>query len=363
MDGNLKAFSSTGNTGQPLVGEIYPSHDDDSENPGIDPVTVLLQPSPLQSQASGSAPHQIHHHHHHHPGSTSINRNDADFQYQYDTSTNPYTSLSVMQMPLPPWNIPSQPQVQIPPQFVGYGQRLLANQNQNSNYHPSPSSTQAPTFSVSPLPPLPLGYGSLALGVSYPSDAVCDPFNLMLPCFWTSQDTGCEDEFPGPRDPIAATAHPEDDSTFVIIGDRATGEERRGRGRSWREAAKPVLGKVCDGFGLRLPIWTQASETEYQDAVIGDLLDEQFFPPKFVMGQGTDDELHFLENRLCLMSSWTLFGNSSSSYLEDPGSLACAAAAAVRCAIEKAKSKKVPTNAEEMGGLQTCIKVRLAQYK
>jgi hypothetical protein len=281
----MQAFSSTGNAGQPLVGEIYPSHDDDSENPGIDPVTVLLQPSPSQSQASGSAPHQIHHHHH--PGNTSIYRNDADLQHQYDPSTNPYTSLSVMQMPSPPWNIPSQPQVRFPPQFVGYGQRLLANQNQNFNYRPSesPSSIQAPTFSASPLPPLPLSYNSLGLGVSYPSDALSDPFNLDAPVFLDQPDIlgdqelrddiaeveptpivpshthivsvipryplpnlnaflpqftepvlskdgdvllppGCEDECPGPRDPIAATAHPEDDSTFRFYRGPS---DRRGR--------------------------------------------------------------------------------------------------------------------------------------
>ncbi|KAG1762063.1 hypothetical protein EDD22DRAFT_847297 [Suillus occidentalis] len=453
--------------------------------------------------------------------------NDADFQYQYDTSTNPYTSLSVMQMPSPPWNIPSQPQVQIPPQFVGYGQRLLANQNQNSNYqslalqHPGP-------------------YFHLALGVSYPSDAVCDPFNLDAPVFLDQPDTGNQElrddiaeveptpivpshivsvipRYPLPNlnvflpefaEPVLSKdwgcvvtcqvvrtssraletpsrlRHTQKmTQLFVFIGDRATGEERRGRGsvvsgaasqfnlefdhsnddhqrivrnamkevtkhalnlaalteegdrvaiadQKLEEAAKHILGKeqgiewashnagmlymtlsepcknimhmckkhacnlVCDGFGLRLPIWTQASETEYQDAVIGDLLDEQFFPPKFVMGQGTDDELHFLENEVVLnVILDTVRELKLVRYLEDPGSLACAAAAAVRCAIEKAKSKVLTTNDVEFSGAtfknlytrlmthievkirkcpqmrkrwedyKTCIKVRLAQYK
>jgi hypothetical protein len=63
---------------------------------------------------------------------------------------------------------------------------------------------------------------------------------------------------------------------------------------------KHACNLVRDGYGLGLPIWTQASESDHQDAVLEDLLDDQVFPPKFLMGQGTDDELHFLENKVVL---------------------------------------------------------------
>ncbi|KAG2107619.1 uncharacterized protein F5147DRAFT_774066 [Suillus discolor] len=57
---------------------------------------------------------------------------------------------------------------------------------------------------------------------------------------------------------------------------------------------------VLDGFDLRLSIWSEASENTHQEAILAELLDNQVFPPRFLMALGADNEWHFLENKVVL---------------------------------------------------------------
>lgn len=204
----------------PLVGEIpldRDDHDDNSKNTGINPL-LLSQPRTLHSRRHGGQPHAsgstTHQSRHIPPANILIPRDDASyFQDQYDATTNPYLGMQVMPMP-PPWQIPSHPQVQIPPQLLGHGQlplpvnrdqfqrdfgynssSVLAVQMPGHSYAMPPLS-ESPNYSSSsvgvqmhshghampPLSPLPPSHGGFAFDVSYPpSDVIRDNTTNMGP--------------------------------------------------------------------------------------------------------------------------------------------------------------------------------------
>ncbi|KAG1748214.1 hypothetical protein EDB19DRAFT_1825912 [Suillus lakei] len=449
------AFTSTG---QPPAGEIYPTHGDDLlEDAGIDP--MLFQPSLLQHRhsrqhagqphASGSAPQPSHLLP---PTNISINHdyNNADSQHwYYDPLTNPYTGMPVMLMPSL-WHIPSQPQVQIPPQLVGYGQ-LPANHQFYGNFSSWPVGIQTLSDDVPPLPPFPLSHDELALNIPYPSsNPMHDLFNLEAPVYICPPDMndpvpqtrddimnieltpvtpshivsvsprypppylnafisefthpvlskgrdvllpqGVEDEVR--QEPIMGTAKPKEDSIFSFMGGRMTDKEGRGRvhslivksakkeitrhalnlkqaatkhmhawGTEWvsynlgilymtlsepcknimQSCRKHTCNLVLDGFGLRLSIWSENSEPEHQQTIIAHLLDDQIFPPNFVMGLGTDDQWYFLENQVVLnVILDTVWELKLVQYLEDLDSLSCVAAVTVHCALEKVRDRTSP---------------------
>ncbi|KAG1887865.1 hypothetical protein F4604DRAFT_1675009 [Suillus subluteus] len=97
---------------------------------------------------------------------------------------------------------------------------------------------------------------------------------------------------------------------------------------------------VLDGFSLHLSIWSGASEFAHQETLIAGLLDNQIFPPKFVMRLGTNDEVYFLENEVVLnIMLNTIRELDLCKYVEELDSLACIAAVAVCCALEKVKRR------------------------
>ncbi|KAG1844889.1 hypothetical protein C8R48DRAFT_678314 [Suillus tomentosus] len=148
---------------------------------------------------------------------------------------------------------------------------------------------------------------------------------------------------------------------------------------------------VLDGFDLRLSIWSEASESTHQEAILEDLLDDQIFPPKFLMELGTDNEWHFRENKVVLnVILDSVRELKLSRYLEEVNSIACAAAVTVCCALERVKYKisadveftgaafkelynklmhyievtikNSPKLRERWEHFKECIKARLAQY-
>ncbi|KAG2085490.1 hypothetical protein BD769DRAFT_1681676 [Suillus cothurnatus] len=95
---------------------------------------------------------------------------------------------------------------------------------------------------------------------------------------------------------------------------------------------------VLDGFDLRLSIWSTDSELEHQETMIADLIDDSIFPPKFLMGSGTDDKQHFLENTVVLhVMLDTIRELKLIQELEDLDSLACLSAVAVRYALDRVR--------------------------
>ncbi|KAG1869628.1 hypothetical protein F4604DRAFT_1682170 [Suillus subluteus] len=155
---------------------------------------------------------------------------------------------------------------------------------------------------------------------------------------------------------------------------------------------KHVDNLVLDGFSLRLSIWSGASKFAHQETLIAGLLDDQIFPPKFVMRLGTNDEVYFLENEVVLnVMLNTIRELDLCEYVEELDSLACIAAVAVHCALEKVKRristdvefsgtafkglykklmdyiegtiKKCPRLRKRWENYKKCIKTRLAQYK
>lgn len=95
---------------------------------------------------------------------------------------------------------------------------------------------------------------------------------------------------------------------------------------------------VLDGFDLRLSIWETGSELEHQKALIADLIDDSVFPPKFLMGLGTDGEQHFLENHVVLnVMLDTIRELQLDEELDDVDSFACLSAVAVRCALDRVR--------------------------
>ncbi|KAG2125277.1 hypothetical protein BD769DRAFT_1388548 [Suillus cothurnatus] len=110
---------------------------------------------------------------------------------------------------------------------------------------------------------------------------------------------------------------------------------------------------VVDGFGLHLSIWSDASESAHQETLITHLLDDQTFPPKFVMRLDKDNERYFLENEVMLnVMLNTIRELALSQYVEELDSLACIAAVAVRCALEKVKYR-ISADVEFSGATST----------
>ncbi|KAG1867563.1 hypothetical protein C8R48DRAFT_772051 [Suillus tomentosus] len=513
----MQAFT---NNSQPS-GEIPPNdYDDNSENSGID--LLWSQPQALHGHWNGGQPHasgSTHQSHYDHipPANVSISRDDAsDFQDEYDASTNPYVDMQTL-MSLPsPWQIPSQPQVQIPLQLFGYGQL------------PLPVNHQLQGSFMTPLSPLPPSHDMFAFDVSYPpSNAMHDgqvpqahddttntePTPIVpsqahisfappepylaefIPDFthpFLSNDRSVllppheEDEslrqtikdvsLPPTQDLGVSRASPEDDSNFrfyrgpnnrrgrkrkrtvkgphLVFDDTNSNHQRIVKSATreitknalnnaaltdeadrvalvnmkLEEAAKKVLGtehgkewasqnsgtlymilsepckkimKTCkrrafelvlDGFQLRLSIWSTDSELEHQETVLADFLDDSVFPPDFLMGFGTDNQRHFLENSVVLnVILDTVRELNLIQYLDDLDSLACLAAVAVRCALERVRHgvsadvefsgaafkdlymklmtyieetiKTCPELRERWESYKNCIKNRLAQYQ
>ncbi|KAG1853605.1 hypothetical protein C8R48DRAFT_675865 [Suillus tomentosus] len=125
---------------------------------------------------------------------------------------------------------------------------------------------------------------------------------------------------------------------------------------------KHACNLVVDGFSLRLPIWSEGSEREHQEVVIAHLLDDRVFPPNFVMRLGADNLWYFLENEVVLnvildtAQELKLF-----RYLEDLNSLACAAAAAVCCGLERVRGR-ISSDAEFSGAAFKDLYTRLMNY-
>ncbi|KAG1766031.1 hypothetical protein EV702DRAFT_1050819 [Suillus placidus] len=158
-----------------IPSQLFTDHD--AQPPplvGIDPL-LLSQPQTLhghrhggQLYASGSTMHQSRHIP---PANLLISHDNASyFEDQYDASTNPYVGMHMMLMP-PPWQIPSQPQVEITPQLLGYGQLPLPINHQfqsNFGYNSSSVGVQMPSHGYA-IPPLSPGYSSSFVGVQMPS--------------------------------------------------------------------------------------------------------------------------------------------------------------------------------------------------
>ncbi|KAG1763132.1 hypothetical protein EV702DRAFT_1221096 [Suillus placidus] len=103
---------------------------------------------------------------------------------------------------------------------------------------------------------------------------------------------------------------------------------------------KHACNLVVDRFGLRLSIWSNASECEHQETVIAHFLDDHVFPPRYVMGQGTDGMWYFLENPVVLnIILDTIRELKLERYLEDLDSLGCTAAVAICFALEKIRDR------------------------
>ncbi|KAG1902411.1 uncharacterized protein F5891DRAFT_1186521 [Suillus fuscotomentosus] len=119
---------------------------------------------------------------------------------------------------------------------------------------------------------------------------------------------------------------------------------------------------VVDGFNLRLSIWSEASKREHQETIIAYLLDDQIFPPNFVMKLGTDGLWHFLENEVVLnviletVQELDLF-----RILDNLNSLACAAAAAVCFGLERVRGRVSP-DVEFLGAAFKDLYMRLMDY-
>ncbi|KAG2082403.1 hypothetical protein BD769DRAFT_1683231 [Suillus cothurnatus] len=110
---------------------------------------------------------------------------------------------------------------------------------------------------------------------------------------------------------------------------------------------------VVDGFCLCLSIWSDASEFAHQETLITHLLDDQTFPPEFVMRLDKDNERYFLENEVVLnVMLNTIRELALSQYMEELNSLACIAAVAVRCALEKVKYR-ISADVEFSGATST----------
>lgn len=145
-------------------------------------------------------------------------------------------------------------------------------------------------------------------------------------------------------------------SVYAFIG-QGTAWVSRNSGSLYMTLSEPCkdLMQVCrkhasnlilDGFDLRLSIWLEDSESAHQEAIISGLLDDSVFPPKCLMELGTDNKLHFLENKVV----WNVILNTVRELnfykqLDELDSLSCAAAVAVYGALEKIGSANAPANA------------------
>ncbi|KAG1775007.1 hypothetical protein EV702DRAFT_1199856 [Suillus placidus] len=155
---------------------------------------------------------------------------------------------------------------------------------------------------------------------------------------------------------------------------------------------KHMSSLVVDGFDLRLSIWSEASESAHQKIIIADLLDNRIFPPKFLMELGTDNEWHFLENKVVRnVILNTVHELKLCWYLEELDSIACTAAVAVFGTLDKMGNNRVSADLESSSTIfkemftklinyikvtinnsprlqrqwemyKQCIKARLAQY-
>ncbi|KAG1893425.1 uncharacterized protein F5891DRAFT_1207533 [Suillus fuscotomentosus] len=127
---------------------------------------------------------------------------------------------------------------------------------------------------------------------------------------------------------------------------------------------KNACNLVKDGFDLRLSIWSQASEREHMENAITHLLDDQVFPPNFIMGLGTDNLWHFLENKVVLNVMLDTVRELNLSWqLTDVNSLACTAAVAVCYALERVRPSggDIPDN-EFSGATFKDLYTRLMNY-
>ncbi|KAG1845198.1 hypothetical protein F4604DRAFT_1688816 [Suillus subluteus] len=86
--------------------------------------------------------------------------------------------------------------------------------------------------------------------------------------------------------------------------EQAAKKYMQAQGAEWVSHNSGTLKHACnlimDGFDLCLSIWSNASEGQHQEAIIARLLNDQVFPPRFVMGLGADGKWYFLENPVIL---------------------------------------------------------------
>ncbi|KAG1855834.1 hypothetical protein C8R48DRAFT_675164 [Suillus tomentosus] len=335
------------------------------------PLPTCLSPSPWFYIASDSpAP----------PANVPI---DYDINF-YDPSINPYAAVAVAPMP---WHIPSYLQVQIPPYLLGYDQQP-ANHQLYGNIDPPmfmcPPGDQVPETHniVADIDPTPTAHSHIvSVQPRYPSSNI----SIFLPEFKLPilsmdgdvllppgvEDKGFREPVPvvllpsdvkdkSLEEPIAGaenyeyemifhhyqglsdrsakkeiTKHALNIAALMEEGDRATLVDKK-----LEEAAKSIIGEILDRFNLRLSIWSEASESTHQEAILEDLLDDQIFPLKFLMELGMDNEWHFLENKVVLnVILDSVRELKLSRYLEEVNSIACAAAVAVCCALERVEYK------------------------
>ncbi|KAG1844149.1 hypothetical protein F4604DRAFT_1689231 [Suillus subluteus] len=148
--------------------------------------------------------------------------------------------------------------------------------------------------------------------------------------------------------------------------EQAAKKYMQAQGAEWASHNLGTLKHACnlvmDGFDLRLSIWSNASEGQHQETIIARLLDDQVFPPRFVMGLGADGKWYFLENPVILnIMLDTIRELKLDWYLEDLDSLACAAAVAARCALEKVRDR-TSSDAEFLGAAFKTLYTRLMNY-
>ncbi|KAG1853054.1 hypothetical protein F4604DRAFT_1933519 [Suillus subluteus] len=116
---------------------------------------------------------------------------------------------------------------------------------------------------------------------------------------------------------------------------------------------------VLDGFSLRLSIWSGASEFAHQETLIVGLLDNQIFPPKFVMRLGTNDEVYFLENEVVLnIMLNTIRELDLCKYVEELDSLACIAAVAQ----QSTDGERAFRRSDQCRGVNTIRELDLCEY-
>lgn len=189
-------------TRQPLVDDldVYPNQSDDHTlfQPYLSQriVTHGQHAAAASASASGSAAPQ--------PTQTLLppvnipiyqgSHGSADFQYrdEYDPSTNPYSQgMRAMPSPLPPWYLPSFPQVHVPPPFFQHRDSLLPTNMQFVEKISSPfAGNLEPGVDIPPLPALPTNYRALALdNPNHSSNPTYVPYNMEAPVSVCLPDT------------------------------------------------------------------------------------------------------------------------------------------------------------------------------
>jgi hypothetical protein len=95
-------------------------------------------------------------------------------------------------------------------------------------------------------------------------------------------------------------------------------------------------------YRLRPGAWSTVNERTHRKGVVGTLIDQSTFPPRFTCHEDETGEVHFLEDEVV----WNVLldgykePNFDSRYIDNLDHLFCMAATAVRCALDELKDDK-----------------------